>query len=91
MQFKALVISYEPNTFTTKGGTVIKEDVFTCLDGDAKTKMKDTVDVVVREGLVQNPAGVAGKTVTFSVNGLGMPRGRSTRMQMMAAGVEAGA
>lgn len=68
MEYKGQVIVYERSQYTKKAGGVVVQDVFTCMDAHPTVKMKDSVDVVVEAGLINNPEALLNKVVTFNVH-----------------------
>jgi hypothetical protein len=76
MEFKGMCIAVEDTSYTSKSSGRVEQTTLTCVDADAKARLKDTVDSVIRkedyERIKDMPVG---KTFDFDVselrNGMG--------------------
>jgi hypothetical protein len=76
MQFKGMCIAVEDTSYTSKSSGRVEQTTLTCVDADPKTRLKDTVDVVIpKEDYGRIKDMPVGKTFDFDVselrNGMG--------------------
>lgn len=69
MQLKGMCIAAEDGSYTSKSSVRVEQTVLTCVDTDAKARLKDTVDVVIpREDYDRIKDMPVGKTFDFDVS-----------------------
>jgi hypothetical protein len=76
MQFKGMCIAAEDTSYTSKFSGRVEQTTLTCVDADARARLKDTVDVVIpKEDYDRIKDMPVGKTFDFDVselrNGMG--------------------